>query len=271
MVGFDTGFGDRSSLGGEEGGSALVAVFADVHGNLPALEAVLEDIRHHPVTSVVCLGDVANMGPAPRETIRRIRGIPLPTRFVLGNTDAYLLQPRTLDDVAHPTADTPAFLEVEAWCAERLSDDDRAFLQGFEPSVRLRPAGLEVLAYHGSPRSYDDPIRATTPDQELEGYFEGEPAALYVGAHTHEQFARRYRGAIVANPGSVGLPLATRADGAVTHPAVAEYALVEVRDGQANLTLRRVRYRLGTLLDVVAASGMPHATWWTEGFFEPTG
>lgn len=251
--------------------AALVAVLADIHGNLPGLDAALADLRRFPVTSVLCLGDVANLGPSPRETIRRVRGLPYPTRFVLGNTDAYLLESRTIADVSEPSQDTSAILEVEAWCAEQLGDDDRAFLKGFEPFVRDTVAGLDIVAYHGSPRSYDDPIRATTPDDDLDSLLGEHAAGLYLGAHTHEQFARRYRAAVVANPGSVGLPLAAADDGRVVHPALAEYALVEVRAGIPNVSLRRVPYELEDLRALMMASGMPHADTWLDGFVSTSG
>ncbi|MFO7544630.1 MAG: metallophosphoesterase family protein [Trueperaceae bacterium] len=250
--------------------SGMIAVLADIHGNLPGLEAALADLRTYPVTSVLCLGDVSNFGPSPRETLRRVRGLPYPTRFVLGNTDAYLLKPRTAADVRAPTEDTPFILEVEAWCAEQLGDDDRGFLHDFEPVVRESAAGLDVVAYHGSPRSYDDPIRATTTDDELAEMLDHLPAGLYLGAHTHEQFVRRYRAAVVASPGSVGLPLSVAADGKMVHPVLAEYALVEVRHGIPNVSLRRVPYELDELRELVEASGMPHSERWFEGFVAAT-
>jgi len=257
------------------GDSGMIAVLADIHGNLPGLEVALADLRTFPVTSVLCLGDVSNFGPSPRETLRRVRGLPYPTRFVLGNTDAYLLKPRTAADVPAPTKDTPFILEVEAWCAEQLGDDDRGFLHDFEPVVRETVAGLDIVAYHGSPRNYDDPIRATTTDDVLAEMLDPGSAGLYLGAHTHEQFVRRFRAAVVANPGSIGLPLSVAddveaADDRVVHPALAEYALVEVRHGIPNVSLRRVPYELDELRALVEASGMPHAERWFEGFVAAT-
>lgn len=241
-----------------------LALLADVHGNPTALDAVLADLQRFPVEGVLCLGDLGNFGPRPRETLRRLRA--LRPALILGNTDASLLRPRTLADVARPTADTPVILDIEAWCAEQLEDEDRDFVRSFEPSLRLDLGGLRLLAYHGSPKSFDDPVRATTPDETLDGYFEGEPADLYLGAHTHEQFARRYRAAIVANPGSVGLAFRLDDGGETVNVALAEYALLEVTGGQANLHLRRVPYDLDALRAEVERSGMPHGERWLEDF-----
>ena len=70
-----------------------------------------------------------------------------------------------------PDENTDFFLAVEAWSAEQLTEHDLAYVRTFQETVRLNWEGLDVLAYHGSPKSYDDPVRATTPDEVLDGYF----------------------------------------------------------------------------------------------------
>lgn len=244
--------------------SGTIALLADAHGNLPALEAVLGDLTRFDVTDVVSLGDVANLGPAPRETLRRLRSLEPVT--VLGNTDHYLLNSRALADVSAPNDETPRFLEVEAWCAARLFDEDKEFIQSFQRSVNLSVDGLEVLAYHGSPRSFDDLVRSGTSDDTLDPWFEGHRAAVLVGAHTHEQFVRRYHDAILVNPGSVGMPFRTPRGGRVESPSLAEYALLSVVNDQPNITLRRVPYELADLRALGESSGMPHWEWWFENW-----
>lgn len=242
-----------------------LALLADIHGNLSALDAALKDMEAFRVDRILCLGDVACFGPQPRATLRRVRGLGCPT--VMGNTDAYLLKPRTLDAVATPDDDTPRFLELEAWSAEQLDDGDKAFIRTFRPTVRLEYEGVSLLSYHGSPRSYDDIITATTADEVLDGYFAGHDALLFAGGHTHTQFVRRYHGSRIINPGSVGLPYLTeKGTGRATNPAVAEYALVEALKGEPTITLRRVPYDVELIVAAVEASGMIHADWWLEGF-----
>jgi predicted phosphodiesterase len=243
----------------------VIALIADVHGNLPALEAVLADMLRFDVDEVLCLGDVANLGPRPSASLKRIQALEPLT--IMGNTDAYLLDPRTADDVDQPNEATPMFLDIERWSAEQLDASDREFVQSFAPHLSLELYGLGIVAYHGSPRSYDDPVRPTTPDETLADWFEGFPARLYLGGHTHEQFARRYREAIVANPGSVGMSFvkAFGADDGTNLP-VAEYALLQVLAGEPNLHLRRVPYDLEVYREAVLESGMPHAEAWLAQF-----
>lgn len=234
----------------------MIAVIADVHGNLAALEAVIADMLRFDVEEVLCLGDVANFGPEPSATIARLRSLEPLT--VMGNTDDYLLKTRTVADVASPDELTPTILEIEAWCAGRLSDEDRSWVRAFPPTRELELNGCRVLAYHGSPKSYDHPVTPETPAELLDGYFAGTEAKLYLGAHVHHQFVRKHRRSVVANPGSVGMAYDRPADGG-ERIAVAEYALLQVVDGEPNLHLRRVPYDVELLREAVARTGMPHA------------
>lgn len=241
--------------------SGTIALLADVHGNLPALEAVLGDMTRFDVTDVISLGDMANFGPAPRESLRRLRSLE-PAVAIMGNTDHYLLQPRTPADVATSNEETPRFLAVEEWCANRLSDEDREFVRSFLPSARVVVDDVGIVTYHGSPRSFDDQVRSSTADGVLDPWFSGQTGKVLIGAHTHEQFVRRYHDAVLMNPGSVGMPFRTPLDGSVESPTLAEYALLSVVNGQPNITLRRVRYDLADLRNLGEASGMPHWEWW---------
>ena len=242
---------------------AKLALISDMHGNLPAFEAVLEDVQLQGITQFLCLGDVANFGPQPKETLERLQTLACPV--VMGNTDDSLLKPRTLADIQEPNEDTRYFLEVEAWCAEQLDESDRKFVRTFQPTLKLELDALNLLAYHGSPKSYHDQIVATTSEETLEGYFESTEANLYVGGHTHEQFVRRYTQSRVMNPGSVGLPYIFKKDGTEMRPLFAEYAVLETTP-EVNITFKRVSYEYEKLAKAVRASKMPHAEKWLADF-----
>lgn len=250
--------------------SETLALVSDVHGNLPALEAVAADLERLGVERAVCLGDVGCFGPFPAECLRRVRDLGWPV--VMGNTDAMLLEPRTLADVARPDALTQSFLAIESWSAAQLGEADRRFVRGFSPEWRARVEGLELHAFHGSPRSYDDRIHSHTPDEALDALFEEPVADVLAGGHTHEPFARRYRTGLFVNPGSVGLPFQNPRGAPyeeAIHPHHAEYALLEARDGLASVTLRRVPYDVAPLVRAVRERGMPHGAWWLEGWLRP--
>lgn len=237
-----------------------LATFGDVHGNLAALEAILEDAEAAGADRFVCLGDVASFGPQPRETLARIKALGCPV--VMGNADWELLDVPTREMLKTSSA---TFFDIVSWCAEQLTDEDRDFIRTFQKTVRLELDGLPILCVHGSPTSYNDEIVATTPNETLAELFQ-ERAPLMFGGHTHVQVLRRYEDLVFVNPGSVGLPFERLPDGRVRNPARAEYALLEVSRGQPNITFRRVPYDVRTLLEAVRTSGMPHADVWSAAW-----
>ena len=200
-----------------------IALIADIHGNLAAFDAVLDALAREQLDQIVCLGDVAATGPQPREVVRRLHG--LGCRVVMGNADAELL------DVSPPTPETDEdarrIADISRWCAAQLDDADRAFLASFQPTVEIT-LGEErhLLCCHGSPRSYDDVIVATTSDDKLDGMLAGHEATIVAGGHTHMRMLRAYRGREIVNPGSVGLAYHFFPDGSVRVPPWAEFALL---------------------------------------------
>lgn len=158
------------------------------------------------------------------------------------------------------------YLEVDRWCAARLSAEDMKYLRGFQPILELGLGdGLTLLCCHGSPRSFNDVIVATTPDDDLAGMLGGHSATVIAGGHTHQQMLRRYRGAILLNPGSVGLPY-ERGPGAedVRNPPWAEYAVLSQQNGFLGIELRRVPIDAGAVARAIRESGMPHAELWAR-------
>ena len=231
-----------------------LAVISDIHGNDVAFAAVVQDIQHIGVDDVVCLGDVAQGGPQPLETLRRLRA--LGCRVVRGNSDDFLLEV----PVASAEAITERHLEVREWSLAQLEDPDLDFVRSFEPTVGTRLAETErLLAFHGSPRSNEDVL---TPDSEAPAVepFRGTDATVLAGGHTHMQWTRRIDSAVFVNPGSVGLAYdrhQSEEDFKLT--PVAEYALVTDGGAGAGIEFRRAPFSLDELIAVTGASGHPHA------------
>ncbi|MDQ4081387.1 MAG: metallophosphatase family protein, partial [Actinomycetota bacterium] len=129
-----------------------VALISDIHANAVALDAALSHLHQDRVDEVVCLGDVAQGGPQPAEAVDRLRA--LECRVVLGNADAFLLDP----DASREPA-TARHLEVRAWTLERLGEERLEYLRTFEPTVEMELGpGRSLLCFHGSPASYDDVV-----------------------------------------------------------------------------------------------------------------
>ncbi len=196
----------------------MLALLYDVHGNLPALEAVLDDARAAGAQRFVLGGDYALFGAWPAETVERLRE--LDARWIRGNVDRWTAAPEEAPEAARPAI---------ARCRELLGDQMADELAGLPPSL----SDGEVLYVHGSPvsdvRSFLPEPADADADAEL---MAGETPARLVFGHTHVAFARVGPGGTeLVNPGSVGMPL----DG--DHRAA--YALV---DGHGALEQRRVPY-----------------------------
>jgi predicted phosphodiesterase len=243
-----------------------IGLIADLHGNAFALEAALSALEHEGIDQLVCLGDVAVFGPQPRTVIARLRQLACPV--VMGNTDAWALDPTPH---AVRDADTPYVNAVELWSAAQLDDTDRTFLRSFPPTVEL---GLSrehhLLCYHGSPRSFDEVLLATTPDGQVEAALAGCTATLLAGGHTHTQMVRRYADKVLINPGSVGQPLKVRPNGGAVHYAPwAEFAVVEVVGDDLSVELRRVPVDVQAVVELAYSCGMPHPDWWAARWAVP--
>jgi Icc-related predicted phosphoesterase len=180
-----------------------VAAIYDIHGNLPALEAVLDQIRPLQVDCILIGGDVLP-GPMPRETLDCLRNLEIPARFVLGNGEvAVLEQMRGNDPVKVPEA----FRPVIRWTAQQLDSECERFIAGWPKTTRAAISGIgEVLFCHATPQNENDCFTRLTSEACLLPVFAGLDVSLVVCGHTHMQFDRRIGDTRVVNAGSVGMP-----------------------------------------------------------------
>jgi putative phosphoesterase len=180
-----------------------VAAIYDIHANLPALEAVLQDIRQAEVDQVVVGGDVLP-GPMPNETIARLLKLDIPVQFTQGNGDRVVLaQMRGTE-----SSDVPEkFREGVRWVARQLHPEHERLLASWPKTCRVEIRGLgEVLFCHATPRNDTEMFTRLTPEDRLLPVFEGVNVAVVVCGHTHMQFDRTIGRIRVLNAGSVGMP-----------------------------------------------------------------
>jgi predicted phosphodiesterase len=240
-----------------------VGLISDIHGNLLALEAVLAELERDRPDRLVCLGDVV-AGPRANEALARIRALDCPV--IMGNWDAW-----SVDGMPEPATPVEEKLYANgAYWAERLTADDRDFIRTFEARIELElgPGG-RPLCFHGSPKSYDDWIVATTPDNEVAEMLAGYDAPILIGGHTHLQMVRRYEGALLLNPGSVGMPFERWSPEDVKIAPRAEYAVLTASDGRLAVDLRRIGYDVEAHLRRGLESDMPHPDWWAASWRRP--
>jgi predicted phosphodiesterase len=230
-----------------------VAVLNDVHANMPALEAVLEEVRAARVDLIVFGGDVIP-GPMVRETLSLVLHLDIPTRFIYGNGELAVLAMKDAPDpsaVAYTgtTAGTPlpeGARELIRWTAGEVISDHARVLASWPKTIQLEIPGLgEVLFCHGTPTSETDAFTRLTPEDVLLPVFDGLGVLLVVCGHTHMQFDRMIGTTRVVNAGSVGMPFGrTGADWLLLGPDV---------------ELRNTSYDLADAAERIRATDYPQA------------
>ena len=191
-----------------------VAALFDIHANLPALEAVIEDARQAGADRFVAGGDVIP-GPMPAETLRYLLGLDLPVHFIHGNGELAILARMAAGEDGEVsywgtvTGEPPPerYRGIDRWTCRSLHPDHEAVLAGWPRTVRLTIPELgEVLFCHATPRSETEVFTRVTPEARLRPVFDGLNVPVVVCGHTHMQFDRMIGGTRVVNAGSVGMP-----------------------------------------------------------------
>ncbi len=219
-----------------------IAALYDIHGNLPALDAVLAEGEMLDVDAIVVGGDVVP-GPMPVETVDRVRALGERTRFVMGNADREVVEMCDAGTRIEEVAED--WMRMSAWGAGLLDRARRDFLAAFEPTVRLEAGDLgPALFCHGSPRADTEIITALTPPERLAPMLAGVEEPIVVCGHTHNQFVLEHDGRRVVNAGSVGMPY---------QGAAAAFWLLLGPD----VDLRRTDYDVEAALDAMRATGAP--------------
>jgi predicted phosphodiesterase len=229
------------------------ALISDIHGNAIAFEAVLADLEREPVDQVVCLGDALQGGCQPAEVFTLLQRLGCPT--VLGNADAFVV-----DESAGAEEPTERQLDVREWTRAQLGGEGLAYVETFLPKLSVSIGGRrELLAFHGSPDSYDDVVLPHLDEDEFRRLLGTPSSDLLAGGHVHLQWLRRYGQSMFVNPGSVGLSYDhVQPEDDFRLDAFAAYARIEVADDTIEIAFRRIPFERDALLAAVEASGIPH-------------
>lgn len=180
-----------------------VAAIYDIHGNLPALEAVLQKIRMAEVELIVVGGDIIP-GPMPHETLECLLELDIPVQFIQGNCEIDALAEMTgTGAVRFPEQ----VREIMRWSAQQIFPKYEQFIAGWAKTLRIEIGGLGMVLFcHATPRDDNEIFTRLTPEERLLPIFETLDASLVVCGHTHMQFDRMVGKIRVVNAGSVGMP-----------------------------------------------------------------
>jgi predicted phosphodiesterase len=219
-----------------------IAVLNDIHGNLPALDAVLVELRDAGVDRIVVGGDVFP-GPMAHLVLRRLSEIPWPVDSIYGNGEIAVLehlagqQPKRVPEAYRP---------VIAWNADQLDRDERTAVAIWPKTLRLQlPTVGDVVFCHATPRDENEIFTQLTDEDRLRPIFDRANASLVVCGHTHMPFDRMVGSTRVVNAGSVGMPFG---------PAGADWLILG-----SEIEFRHTDYDLEAAAERVRQSGYPGA------------
>ena len=181
------------------------AVFSDVHGNLPGLEAILADIQRRGVARTVSLGDLVGYGPSPNEVALVVRDSGIPS--LMGNYD---------QGIGFETGDCGCVYKTDGqraegavsleWTRHAVSDEVKAYLRTLEDHFLLKTPAGEILAVHGSPRRINEYLFEDRPSAAMERMAREYPYAAILFGHTHIPYVRKVGDTTFVNVGSGGRP-----------------------------------------------------------------
>jgi putative phosphoesterase len=214
-----------------------VAALYDVHGHLPALEAVLADVDRSRADMILVGGDFAT-GPMGAAVTDLLRSRSAETRFIRGNAERELWAPGPVREGGPP----PESLE---WARRQLGEERIRFLRSLPENVTVEVAGLGLVLFcHATPRSDDEIVTELTPEARLRQVLAGGEEQVVVCGHTHVQFDRTVGSKRLVNAGSVGMPYEDEPG--------AYWALVG-----PDVELKRTEYDADEATARIAATGYP--------------
>jgi putative phosphoesterase len=233
----------------EEHAMNAITVFGDIHGNLPALEATLEDFERRRLVNLYCLGDLVGYGTFPNEVTNIIRARGIPT--IMGNYDQGVGNSSDDCGCAYKT-------EIErergnrsiAWTNANTTEENKAFLCELVDKISIQLGDLQVVLVHGSPRRVNEYLYEDRPERSLERIMDSVNADVLVCGHTHLPYHRVLSsGRHVINAGSVGKPKDANPD--------ACYVVLTVNGSEMEVDFIRVPYDVERAAQAIEASDMP--------------
>lgn len=213
-----------------------IAVISDIHGNMEALEAVMEDIKSCGCEKIFVLGDYAMAGPEPYEAIDYFAKYQLDSNYkmIQGNTDLMIAN-YSDDDYEYLKKKAPVMAEAMKHDFFGINHVQRSFLKNLPIQLEVEEDGVKILLVHGSPRRNNEDILPDTPIEEVEKMLVNVDADVVLCGHTHIPcgFQTRNKKTVV-NAGSVGRPF--------TPEPKACYLIMTIEHGRYAFEHRFVKY-----------------------------
>ena len=227
-----------------------ITIFGDIHGNWPALQAVLTDMDAKGLENRYCLGDLVGYGTFPNEVVAEIRARGYPT--LMGNYDQGVGNNSDDCGCAYTKPEDEALGKRSiAWTNTHTTDENKSFLRGLQNQIPLQLSDLRVTLVHGSPRRINEYLFEDRPESSLERLLEMVASDVLVCGHTHLPYHRILAsGRHVVNAGSVGKPK--------DNNPRACYVVLSAAGDQLAVQFHRVAYDVEQAAQAIETSEMPH-------------
>jgi len=231
-----------------------ITIFGDIHANLPALEAVFQDIQTRRLDNLYCLGDLVGYGTFPNEVVAFIRERSIPTH--MGNYDQGVGNDSDDCGCAYKTDIDRQRGELSiAWTNAHTTADNKAFLRTLPAHIPIQLGDLQVLLVHGSPRKVNEYLFEDRPHAYFERIMDAAKADVLVCGHTHLPYHKVLpSGRQIVNAGSVGKPK--------DHDPRACYVVLTATGHEMEVDFIRVPYDIEQIAQAIEATpeqgGMPH-------------
>jgi putative phosphoesterase len=225
-----------------------IGIISDIHGNLAALAAVLDDLRPRALDAIYCLGDLVGYAAHPNEVTERIRAEAIPT--IMGNYDDGVGFERDECGCAYTNPVDKALGDQSlAWTKTTVTADNKAFLRTLVSEIRLEMDGRRVLLVHGSPRRINEYLFEDRPTSSFQRLAASSRADIIVFGHTHKPYTKRVDEVLFVNAGSVGKPK----DG----DPRACYIVLDPSKAATSVEFIRVAYDVASEAAAIRASNLP--------------
>ncbi len=217
-----------------------LALISDIHSNLEAFEAVLEDIKRRGLKNILCCGDIVGYCANPNECCKLVRDNKVVT--VKGNHDQNAVDLKNLDDYEETAA------AALRWTNKQLSEENKEFLNNLPKMKSIDIKGLKILLLHGS---VDNALYGMIDHRKPESFYadqvERSKSDILAIGHTHIPMIKRVGGNMIVNPGSVGQPRDNR--------PLASYAVIDTEI--MSLDIIRIKYDMEKASKKIITAGLP--------------
>lgn len=223
-----------------------VALISDIHANLPALEAVLEDIKKRSVDAIWNMGDMLGYGAFPDEVVNLIEKEKILS--IIGNYDVKVLKVKQKKDKWKKGVPPEKWLAYN-WSYDKLSESSLAFLNSLDEEIRLEAEGKKIIIKHSVSDPDDEHLTPDSPEEKFREIASKDNADIIIFGHSHIPFKKKVDGTWFINPGSVGRP----GDG----DPKASYAIMNIKPKLFRVDHYRIDYDVERAVSAIRESGLP--------------